>query len=214
MPGTADTIIQEQSSFRGTVRKVIEEALKSAGIEVASIEIEPSPAIEKLRIWIVSDEFRRFNLAERQNIVWRVLNQRFQLADLARISMIFTLTTEERGEEDSESLEGVVVNGIHGLKCEVVREVDLGYGYAGHGTSQTCLFIVSPHNESSFALYVSYSELLLVARGWSSLERWADARTRVREFVQTTSLQDIEREADLGGWEKVADGWELWVRTA
>lgn len=214
MLGTTDTLTAEHSTFRGTVQKVIESALEGSGIRTAKIEMDPTPAQEKLRVWIVSDEFNRFTIAERQDMIWRALNSRFPLSELVKIGMVFTLTPKEFDDPGNHSLEGVVIEGRDGLKCEIVREVDLGYGYAGHGTSQTSLFIVKPSQSQPFAVYVSYSEVFMIAYGWTSIDRWGKARDEVQKFLAERNAQDIVADKSPDGrWQRVTDpGWELWVR--
>lgn len=77
----------------------VTEALEEVGID-ARVEYEPLAGTKLYRLYVVSDDFRSLQHAERQDLVWRIADEVLTPAQTRRISMILTLTGDELGYED------------------------------------------------------------------------------------------------------------------
>lgn len=75
----------------------LETDLSTAGIR-AKIETEPVPGTQLVRVYVVADQFAHLRPTERQDLVWRIVSRHFTADDQLRISMIYTVTEEERPE--------------------------------------------------------------------------------------------------------------------
>lgn len=67
----------------------------------ADIEVEARTEIGRVTGQIVSDVFAGMSPSERQARLWAILRDRFDPADLLRISLLFTLTPQEIEDLDS-----------------------------------------------------------------------------------------------------------------
>jgi hypothetical protein len=80
--------------------KKAEQALKKGlalgGIADAKITFEVVPGTRYVRLAITSKKLGKLSHAERQAVVWRIVEQALDPDDLVRISMILTLTPEEQ----------------------------------------------------------------------------------------------------------------------
>lgn len=87
-----------RKKFEAEVREVLHEGLALHGID-ATVESEPAVRGTKWCFWVISRDFKDYNQAARQDIVWRILDKSFDLTHLVKITMVFTLTPKEaRGE--------------------------------------------------------------------------------------------------------------------
>jgi hypothetical protein len=77
------------------VKQALTEGLKPHGI---SAQVESQEAVNgtKRRFWVVAADFEAYDHAERQDIVWRIVEHRFpRLEDRVKITMILTMTPNE-----------------------------------------------------------------------------------------------------------------------
>src|SRR5438477_37699 len=72
-----------------------------AGMEELGFSVmarfDPSALRGRYRLVIVSDDFKRLADAERQDLLWRVLKERWQRADQLRLTLTLALTRDEAG---------------------------------------------------------------------------------------------------------------------
>jgi len=80
--------------FAERLRTALIEGLRQAGIR-SQVQIEPVPTTRLHRVLITARKFKNLSPAERQNLVWRIVNSGFDPEQHLQISMIVTLTPEE-----------------------------------------------------------------------------------------------------------------------
>jgi len=61
----------------------------------ATVELEASGLPGRYRLYVVSDDFTNLLESERQDIVWRVLKERWSREDQVRITLSLMLTERE-----------------------------------------------------------------------------------------------------------------------
>lgn len=76
------------------IRRVLRTGLNQAGIK-AAIKIETVQGTSLSRVLVTSEQFRRLDPSERQDLVWRIIDQSFSPEEQLRISMVLTLTPDE-----------------------------------------------------------------------------------------------------------------------
>ncbi len=70
------------------------------------IGIRPSLAFKKLgptrvyRVYVISDKFKSWRYAERQELIWRIVSANLSLAEQNQISMIVTATHAELEDDE------------------------------------------------------------------------------------------------------------------
>jgi hypothetical protein len=83
-----------------TLAKKAEDALKAGltegGIKDAAIKHEVVKGTRYVRLSVTSKKLGRLGHAERQNVVWRILQTALGAAACTRISMVLTLTPDEQ----------------------------------------------------------------------------------------------------------------------
>ena len=77
------------------VAAVLKADLKSAGFPVIAIETEPLKGTKVFRVTLIAKGFEKIWLTERQDIVWRILQESFTKEERFRISMVVTLAPTE-----------------------------------------------------------------------------------------------------------------------
>ena len=70
------------------------QGLQTAGI-AAKVDIERVQGTKLHRVFVVADAFAKLRPAERQDLVWRIVDQSLTADERLRISMIFTVTKSE-----------------------------------------------------------------------------------------------------------------------
>jgi hypothetical protein len=87
-------IIAKPQEFDARIRRVLLDGLKTAGIK-ARIFIEPLQRTRLHRVTVISSEFGQLRPTERQDLIWRIINQEFSPEEQLQISMIVTLSPHE-----------------------------------------------------------------------------------------------------------------------
>ena len=91
-------VIERQAAFEQRLKRALLRGLKLAGIK-ARVQTEPIAGTKLHRVNVISPQFQPLRPSERQDLVWRIINQFFNHAEQLQISMIFTLTPRElRGD--------------------------------------------------------------------------------------------------------------------
>jgi hypothetical protein len=80
--------------FLTQLKSTLVKSLKDAGIH-ATVRSEPVPHTRLVRLAIYAPQFKAMKHSERQDFVWRIVEQALPPEDQMRISMILTLTTDE-----------------------------------------------------------------------------------------------------------------------
>ena len=75
------------------LEQVLADGFKVAGIH-ATIETERVPTTKLVRATVVSKQFEHLRLTERQDLVWRIVDQAFKPEEQIRLS-IWTLTPDQ-----------------------------------------------------------------------------------------------------------------------
>lgn len=68
--------------------------LAERGID-AEVSIQPVPDVNMYRVFASSPRFRNLWASERQDMIWKVLEERFNRSDVLRISAVVPLTPDE-----------------------------------------------------------------------------------------------------------------------
>jgi len=76
------------------LKKLVKAGLSERGIR-ASIELDPSNALGRYRLYAISKDFISLSEAERQDIIWRVLKDCWSREDQLRITLSLALTDKE-----------------------------------------------------------------------------------------------------------------------
>lgn len=72
----------------------IVDGLKERGIR-AEVELEKSGLPGKYRLYVISDDFEGLLEAERQSVIWKVLEETWPRADQLRLTLTLALTKAE-----------------------------------------------------------------------------------------------------------------------
>lgn len=72
----------------------ITEGLDEAGYQ-ATVELEPSQARGRYRLCVVSRDFENLSEGERQDVLWRIIKERWTRQDQLRITLSLALTEAE-----------------------------------------------------------------------------------------------------------------------
>ena len=83
-----------QNGLARKLTNALAAGLKSAGIQ-ADIDTEPVRLTHLLRVYVVAKNFQEMRPSERQDLVWRIVDQALTPEEQLRISMILTLTPNE-----------------------------------------------------------------------------------------------------------------------
>jgi len=70
------------------------DGLEERGID-ANVELEKSGLRGKYRLYVISDDFEKLIEAERQELVWQVLKEKWPREDQLRLTLTLTLTQAE-----------------------------------------------------------------------------------------------------------------------
>jgi hypothetical protein len=70
--------------------------LRDYGIK-AEADLEPSGLPGRYRLYVVSKDFAKLREAERQDVLWRVIKDRWTREDQLRITLSLALTEKEAG---------------------------------------------------------------------------------------------------------------------
>jgi hypothetical protein len=70
--------------------------LRDYGIR-AEVDFEPSGLTGRYRLYVVSKDFDKLQEAERQDMLWRVIKDRWTRQDQLRITLSLALTEKEAG---------------------------------------------------------------------------------------------------------------------
>src|SRR5438105_4578749 len=88
-------------SFAERIQQTLRSGLAHGGIK-ADVEVEAVPGTRLQRVLVTAPNFRQLRPSERQDLVWRIIDQEFEHDEQLLISMIMTLTPNElRGNWDS-----------------------------------------------------------------------------------------------------------------
>ena len=87
-----------RSVFAQNLRLALIQGLRQAGI-LAQVQVQPVPTTKLYRVLLTATKFKNLKPAERQDLVWRIVNARFSPEEQLQISMIVTLTPEELAGE-------------------------------------------------------------------------------------------------------------------
>jgi stress-induced morphogen len=74
--------------------KVIKDGLKAYDIR-AKVEVQPATIAKTFNVWVISKDFEDSLLSDRDALVWRVMKDEFDNAELMRVLMIFAVTPRE-----------------------------------------------------------------------------------------------------------------------
>jgi hypothetical protein len=81
---------ESRVTFEAELRGVLADGLRKSGIE-ATIGFQRVPMTKLVRVMVVSPQFQKMMISERQDLVWRIVSQRFTPDQQLLISMILTL---------------------------------------------------------------------------------------------------------------------------
>jgi hypothetical protein len=82
------------SSRMHRLREALRKGLHELGFD-AEVEFERSDAPGWFRIYVFSNHFERFLESERQDILWRVIKERWDREDQLRVSLTLVFTKRE-----------------------------------------------------------------------------------------------------------------------
>jgi hypothetical protein len=82
-------------SLPDRVISALKAGLKTSGFAVEGVEIEPIKGTKLFRVTVVARGFDKIWVTERQDLVWRILDQSLSPAEQLRISMVVTLSPSE-----------------------------------------------------------------------------------------------------------------------
>lgn len=91
-PGTKS--VSTYRTFADELQAVLVKDLRQAGIH-ARVVVEPVPNTRLHRVLITAKQFADLEPAERQDLVWRIVNAHFQPDQHLQISMMVTVTSQE-----------------------------------------------------------------------------------------------------------------------
>ena len=81
-------------NFQRKIRDVLASGLETAGVR-ATIRLEKIPGTRLTRVMVTSPIFKKLRHSERQDFVWRIINQHFSPEEQLRISTIMTIAPAE-----------------------------------------------------------------------------------------------------------------------
>ncbi len=76
------------------LRDVLIQGLDTAGIE-ARVDIERVQGTRLHRVFVIADAFAKLRPLERQDLVWRIIDQSLTPDERLQVSMIYTVTESE-----------------------------------------------------------------------------------------------------------------------
>lgn len=82
------------SNQKKKLQEALRDGLDEYGIK-AEIDLEASAAAGRYRLFVISEDFAQFNEAERQDVLWRVIKERWARQDQLRITLSLALTEAE-----------------------------------------------------------------------------------------------------------------------
>jgi stress-induced morphogen len=92
--------VTQSDSLEERLVKVIKDGLKAYNIR-AKVEVQPTTIANTFDIWVISKDFEGSLLSDRDALVWQIMKEQFDNAELMRVLMIFAITPREaRGEWD------------------------------------------------------------------------------------------------------------------
>jgi len=80
--------------FAQRLKKALSDGLKAAMID-AKIETERVPTTKLHRAMIVAKQFKHLNYSERQDLVWRIIDENFPKEERFHVGTIMTMTPDE-----------------------------------------------------------------------------------------------------------------------
>ena len=81
-------------NFGERLEEALRDGLRKVGIE-AEVETQPVPTTLLHRAIVVSPQFRELGYMDRQEVIWRILDQFFSRDDQLYISSVWTMTPAE-----------------------------------------------------------------------------------------------------------------------
>lgn len=85
------------AAFASRLRDHLIQGLETAGIE-AAVDIEHVKGTKLHRVFVIADAFENLRPSERQDLVWRIVEQSLTPEEQLQISMIYTVTSAEMPE--------------------------------------------------------------------------------------------------------------------
>lgn len=76
------------------LRRALKQGLAVGGIR-ATARIEHVPGLNLHRVLVTAKEFDKLEPSERQNLVWRIIDQQFSSDEQLQIAIVLTLTPDE-----------------------------------------------------------------------------------------------------------------------
>ena len=76
------------------LRRALKQGLAVGGIR-ATARIEHVQGLRLHRVLVTAKEFDKLDPSERQNLVWRIIDQQFSQEEQLQIAMVLTLTPDE-----------------------------------------------------------------------------------------------------------------------
>ena len=86
--------VKSLPAFLDRLERALVEGLKAGGIS-AKVYAEPVPTTKLHRLMVLAPKFAALRRSERQDLVWRIVDQFIGPDDQLKISMILTLTPDE-----------------------------------------------------------------------------------------------------------------------
>ena len=87
-----------RNHFAARLKDAVIADLKRAGIH-ASVDTQPIRGTRLHRVYVVAKQFGKLRPTERQDLIWRIVDQHLKPDEQLRISMILTVTPAEwRGD--------------------------------------------------------------------------------------------------------------------
>ncbi len=87
-------IRESRASFEAELKSVLADGLRKSGIE-PTIGFQRVPMTKLVRVMVTAPQFRKMMPSERQDLVWRIVSQRFTPDQQLLISMILALLPED-----------------------------------------------------------------------------------------------------------------------
>jgi hypothetical protein len=82
------------ATFASRLRNDLVQGLDKAGIK-ARVDTEPVKGTKLHRVFVIANAFAHLRPAERQDLVWRIVDQSLMPDERLQISMIYTVTESE-----------------------------------------------------------------------------------------------------------------------
>lgn len=90
------SVTKHPKSFALRIQEVVKSGLASAGIK-AITATESVPGTKLTRLIVMSSAFENLWASERQDLIWRILNQELTPEEQLKISMVVALSRKEVG---------------------------------------------------------------------------------------------------------------------